>query len=578
MALGSSWSTRFARWLREPDNALLIALIVVNVIPIWSFQFFPSQDGPSHLANARIALEYYRPDRAFFRDYYVLNWQPLPNLLAHFLLVGLMAITSPLVAEKLLLSLYVVSFGAAARYAVGALRRDTAFVALFAMVFVWNYPAHMGFYNFSLSVALYLFAAGFWLRRQDSLGVANTVKFGALVLLLYSAHLVAVLMLWITIGGIIIWGAVLRGKTGRQIWIEIRRRTIGPLLASVVPLGLATFFVVRNASAPGTGWPEKSLGQRLLRLLVGEGLISFDRTEAIISVSANMFFAGVVVFLLLQRRRRNEGAEVRDGLGVLTILCLGMYFFIPDEGLGGGYIRPRIYLFTYLTGLLWLSTQLYSLRATRVLRAVALAFSVALVIDRWQSYARINRLQAEFVSALEHVPAGSTLESVIFSPRACTRDGDEVAFRVHPFVHATGYLGALKPIVLLDNYEAGYPYFPVSYRPAIEPNRFIGNLTLPTDLLSYSRLTPGRIEYVLVWGGPDVVGVRDSDPYIKSLYSQLAIGFERIYVSPENGLVELYRSVSDSTVARDFRPPERDTRLDPAWTHCMGRLATAARP
>ena len=77
-------------------NAIFVLLILINLIPIWWFSYFPSQDGPAHVANAKILLEYNRPDRPFLRQYYILNHLPEPNLAGHWIMAGLMTIFPPL--------------------------------------------------------------------------------------------------------------------------------------------------------------------------------------------------------------------------------------------------------------------------------------------------------------------------------------------------------------------------------------------------------------------------------------------------------------------------------------------------
>jgi hypothetical protein len=47
------------------DTLLCLALILVHLIPIWAFTYFPTQDGPAHLNNATILREYH--DRPVFR-------------------------------------------------------------------------------------------------------------------------------------------------------------------------------------------------------------------------------------------------------------------------------------------------------------------------------------------------------------------------------------------------------------------------------------------------------------------------------------------------------------------------------
>jgi hypothetical protein len=84
--------------LSNRENLFLTALIIIYLMPIWAFKYFPLQDGPAHINNANIIREYHK--RALFREYYVLNKEPVPNWFGHLILAGLMYFMPALVAEK----------------------------------------------------------------------------------------------------------------------------------------------------------------------------------------------------------------------------------------------------------------------------------------------------------------------------------------------------------------------------------------------------------------------------------------------------------------------------------------------
>jgi hypothetical protein len=92
--------------LRSRENLFFTALIIIHLIPIWAFRYFPSQDGPAHINNANIIREYH--SRPVFREYYVLNKDLVPNWFGHLVMAGLMYLVPALVAEKILLSGYVI--------------------------------------------------------------------------------------------------------------------------------------------------------------------------------------------------------------------------------------------------------------------------------------------------------------------------------------------------------------------------------------------------------------------------------------------------------------------------------------
>jgi len=76
---------------------------------------------------------------------------------------------TPLVAEKMLVSLYMVLFPLAVRYAVRSIRPKAMPLAFLALPLVYNYLFAQGFYNFCLSIAVFFFIIGYWIRNRDRL-------------------------------------------------------------------------------------------------------------------------------------------------------------------------------------------------------------------------------------------------------------------------------------------------------------------------------------------------------------------------------------------------------------------------
>jgi hypothetical protein len=146
-------SERLHARLRNRENLFLTALIIIYLTPIWAFKYFPSQDGPAHINNANIIREYH--ERALFREYYVLNKDPVPNWFGHLVLAGLMYFMPALVAEKVLLSGYVILLPISVRYVLCAIRPDAGFLTVLTFPFVYNFLLHMGFYNFAYSLAMF---------------------------------------------------------------------------------------------------------------------------------------------------------------------------------------------------------------------------------------------------------------------------------------------------------------------------------------------------------------------------------------------------------------------------------------
>ena len=88
---------------------LMIVLVAASLAPVLMFRYIPTQDGPAHLYNSHILREYLNPDYSF-QQFYRLRATLFPNWIAHALLSVFMFLFPPLIAEKVVISLYVILF------------------------------------------------------------------------------------------------------------------------------------------------------------------------------------------------------------------------------------------------------------------------------------------------------------------------------------------------------------------------------------------------------------------------------------------------------------------------------------
>src|SRR5215510_1598650 len=107
------------------EKLVFVLLLLIHLVPIWKYDYFPSQDGPSHLNNANVIRNYYRDNFVVFREYFQLAHRFGVNWLTHLALAGLMSVFPVLVAEKILLSGYVLLFMVAVRYAISSINTDS---------------------------------------------------------------------------------------------------------------------------------------------------------------------------------------------------------------------------------------------------------------------------------------------------------------------------------------------------------------------------------------------------------------------------------------------------------------------
>lgn len=167
-------------------------MVVAFLLPLWIAPFVPTQDGPPLLANALILRDYGTPGTRF-HEVYTISWEPIPNWTSVALLAGLSCLVPPLIAEKLLVSLYVCGFAAGYRYFVNSLANSPGWLTLVGFLLAFHRCFWLGFYNFSLSLVLLWITLGYFQRRVAGWSPRHAPVLCLLFLSAYFTHLVGFL-------------------------------------------------------------------------------------------------------------------------------------------------------------------------------------------------------------------------------------------------------------------------------------------------------------------------------------------------------------------------------------------------
>ena len=205
-----------ARW--PLHQWLVLALIIIYLIPVWVNQFIPTEDGPSHLYNSQILAWYLNPTSTF-RQFYDLRLALFPNWLTYIILVSfLMLIVPALIAEKILLSLYIILIPLSVWYLLDAIRPGKNFVSLASFGLIYNYLLLLGFYNFVFSLPFVLVAIGYWWKHRATLGVREIVFLNLMCVIIWFGHIVGYAVALFAIGFLAL--LQIRGglKASLKIW------------------------------------------------------------------------------------------------------------------------------------------------------------------------------------------------------------------------------------------------------------------------------------------------------------------------------------------------------------------------
>ena len=179
--------------------ALAIVATLAELILVWGFDFFPSVDGPAHTHLAHAFYEKLRGD-TFYGNLVELNSQISPNMATQGVMVALMTIAPPFVAEKIWLSLYFSSFAAASAYALAGINRNSLCLLPLLMFCSISFPLAFGFYNFSFSTVVFLAWFGYWWRHRDEMTVRASLGHAFFAAAAYTTHIFAFIVTLFGIG------------------------------------------------------------------------------------------------------------------------------------------------------------------------------------------------------------------------------------------------------------------------------------------------------------------------------------------------------------------------------------------
>ncbi len=540
---------------RAWPGLLFLACVVLGVVPIWLVGHVPTQDGGNHVESVLGLLRL--PHSALLQRHDLPNYGLQPNWLTQIMLAALVQVVSPAVGEKLILSGYLVLLPVAFRAALPRTRRGD-WAALLIFPFLHSYTFHMGFWNFSYSVALFFVAVGYWYRARGRLNGRRIAAFTAITTLLFVAHSVSTASAFAAMTAVLAWRAGLalwrtRGRQRRGIRVlrGYVRRAVTTYLCAAPALALMALFLARQ---PRPYSARPTLFEYVKHLASLYGLVSFDRRELIATCTLVAVLAAALVVAIRRRRRERRLVRPVDGWLAAAALATLVYFAVPDSVADGAQLNDRLMLYPFFALLLWLG---WSSQPVRSVRRLAIAVTVLFAVSsafRVYEYRRLDAYLDDYLSVAPQIAEGSTILPLTFAPFGPRRDGlvdgkKLVSYRVQPFTHVSGYVATARHGVDLDNSQANTHHTPLRWRHERNPFTYLNTEPFGlereppcVELWPYAALG-GRIDYVLVWGATPA---HARDECGAALLRELATRWRRTYVSPL-GMAQLFRPAPEGS-------------------------------
>lgn len=444
------------------EGLLFAIAALLPLVPIWSVRWYVTQDGPSHVFNARVfhslLLE---GNTSPFAPFYAIRWQAVPSWVSH-LAMWLIDLVAPWqVAEKVLLTLCMLAT-AAAGVALGRRTGECpAAVAVVPMAFAQNWFLAKGFHGFLMSMPAFVLALAWIVDAAQEKGLGRrAAALSAGGVFLYFLHPVTFAAAMACAASACFASAWARPAKERRS--AFGRAAMLCAIAGGPAAALALAFVQAGPEG-GRGAVFLPAMQRLRLLVDQPGLQAFWSQEALLAKWVAACAAGTVagaVLLAARKGSAKDGNGPRRSLGFAAAALLALHLVAPDRVGEGLFFSARTAMIALMGAGLWGMARLSSFRIAR--RAACACFVAA---TAWGTVAHASaqkRLSADVGGLLEAVDALPPGSVFVVVPRWTTPQF--AAANTRSFVHADALLALASGAITLDNYEARAGVFPVAYR------------------------------------------------------------------------------------------------------------------
>ena len=434
-------------WMQAPQTlrleGLFFLLLVAGYLAlIWALAPFVTTDGPAHVYNSLLMSELISKGVSSpLAAYFSLNPNP-SNWLDHLLLAGMAKLTGPLVANQLLLSGLVLSFCFGYRHLLKRVNPSGRWLSYLAFPLGLGFFFFMGFFNFLLAVAgwMWLLPAALTMITSQERPSPKVWAWMAIGLTMMA---VAQLFVWAMAGALLAiwhltqWNRQPRGEWWRRTW----------LWAAIALPGLFLLFwysQMPSAEAAPSAWT--SLGTKAEMLW--KGLLM----KGISPGKEGLFARWAMIALLLPLVVQGWGLTKWKASGLPWLLAVGFFLALfalsPDHIGVGSFLPYRVLL----------------------LLMIVLAVAGCIYLPNWVALLGWGMsVYASFAFGLfylEHHRPHTAYANQVLRAAEFLEPGD-IVLPIHlsqvPILdHVSGLAGWKKQVVILDNYEIGSGIFPVA--------------------------------------------------------------------------------------------------------------------
>ncbi len=432
-----------------------------------------------HLYYASVFGQLLGHPAPLYEQYYAIRHLVTPYCLHYYLLIALMHLVRPEMADKLVVCLILVLFSFGFRSIATAVGSAGRVLSLFVLGVVLNWPLMMGFENYCLALSLALWALGLWTRCRGLAAMRWRVGFVGLVVLIALTHPVALLVALAFCGldlALRVGAGAFAGTGERRLPLN----WLSDLVTYLFACGPLAFIFAFTDRSRGTGDPfhSWSIPHRYFYFasLHGLSFVSGGGAAAILYRTALSLVLGAALTGGLWACWRTSWRDreswrtwsVSATWLVFTLLVVLLLPWVPEKVNGSYNFAVRMEVLAWIGALAAASACGPLRRKTQsALAAVAMVFALAVLV---LAQSRLET-PARRVAMLLHQPFTLGVQAGLLLPATDAFETEDASLAFSPYYWAGAHYFRQNGAVMLNSPWLDSSILPLRAQPGLLPDR-----------------------------------------------------------------------------------------------------------
>jgi hypothetical protein len=445
---------------------LFTAIVALYCLWVLSLPLFPTQDGPVHLYLASIFKGLLAHTDGIYPKYYLVKHHLPPYSFQYYLLVALMSLMSPLLAERLFVCLILVSFAFGFRYLATGIGENGAVFSLLGLGLLLNWSLAMGFENYVLSLSMAFWALGLWTRARHRAATGQRVGMVLLLYLMTLTHPVPVaIVLGFAVQDVVLTQFVGRiprdGAAQRPAYLV---SDIATLVFGAASLFYISAFTEKHRTAENIRNTIHPLAEFRSFYLHLEGVRFFNGPDWPVHLySFGIYLLLIAAAVTVFSRRRHASTHYPAWRAAFVIFLIVMSV-VPMDINGSHMFATRLVVIVWLSGLAAASA---TRRLPRPVELASISFAVFFSLGiLWLAHRDVSR-EARQIAELTTSPISQHGKLGLVLPGLEQHQAPAYDYVLDPFVWAGAHYFREGSNVMLNTPWTDIPILPVNATPAL---------------------------------------------------------------------------------------------------------------